>query len=259
MRQRHAHPSFTLVALMLLSGLGAACGSSDSPTTGSASGAAAVIDPGDGGEYSPTLDPSDFVDVIDNPYLPMPVGAHWRYEGESDGKVETVDITVSGDRRLVLGISAFVVRDTVTIGGELVEDTYDWFAQDNAGNVWYLGEDVKDYDNGVVASTAGSWEAGIGGAMPGIVMPAQPVAGDVHRQEFYPGEAEDMMQIIDTAATITVPAGTFDDVISTRDWTPLDPDAVEEKAYARGVGKIREAKTAGGSGYAELVDYTLGA
>ena len=219
---------------------------------------AAVIDPGDGGVYSPNLDPADFVDVIDNPYLPMPIGAHWQYEGESDGEIEIVDITVTGERKLVMGISAFVVRDTVTIGGELVEDTYDWFAQDIEGNVWYLGEDVKDYENGVVVSTAGSWEAGVDGALPGIVMPATPTTGDVYRQEFYVGEAEDMMEIIGVGDTVTVPAGTFDDVISTRDWTPLDPDTIEEKAYARGVGKIREAKTAGGAGYAELVEYTLG-
>ncbi len=270
MRQSQQRSTFTLAASILLAGLVTACGSSGSavadpttqptpaPNTASTNISTAVIDPGDGGDYSPTLSPADFVGVIDNPYLPMPVGSHWRYEGESDGEVETVDITVTGQRRLVMGISAFVVRDTVTIGGELVEDTYDWFAQDSTGNVWYLGEEVKDYDNGVVVSTAGSWEAGINGALPGIVMPAQPVTGDVYRQEFYRNEAEDMMEVINTGGTLSVPAGTFTDVISTRDWTPLDPDTIEEKAYARGVGKVREAKTAGGVGYAELVSYTLG-
>ena len=216
-----------------------------------------VIDPGDDGVYSPQLDPATFSDVIDNPYLPMPVGAHWRYEGESDGELETVDITVTGDRTTIMGISAFVVRDTVTIGGELVEDTYDWFAQDAAGNVWYLGEDVKDYENGQVVSTAGSWRAGVDGAVPGIVMPAAPATGDVYRQEFLVGEAEDMMEIIDVGAALTVAAGSFDDVVTTRDWNPLEPETIEEKAYAAGVGKVREAKTAGGDGYAELVEYTL--
>jgi hypothetical protein len=220
--------------------------------------AEAVIDPGDGGDYSPELDPAEFVEVVDNPYLPLPVGAHWRYEGESDGEVETVDITVTPERKTILGISAVVVRDTVTIDGELVEDTYDWFAQDVDGNVWYLGEDSKEYEGGSVVSTAGSWEAGVDGALPGIVMPGSPEPGDVYRQEFYPGEAEDMMEIVDVGASLTVPAGTFDDIVTTRDWTPLEPETIEEKAYARGVGKIREAKTAGGEGFAELVEYTLG-
>jgi hypothetical protein len=260
-----------LAIVLLVSTTLAACGSNQSseggpaataaPTTSSSPGSAAsapVIDPGDGGVYSPQLDPADFVGVIDNPFLPMPVGAHWRYEGESEGEIETVDITVTGDRKTILGISAFVVRDTVTIGEELVEDTYDWFAQDKAGNVWYLGENVEDYDNGQVVSTAGSWEAGVNGALPGIVMPAAPASGDVYRQEFYPGEAEDMMEIIAVGAALTVRTGAFDDVVTTRDWTPLDPDTIEEKSYARGVGKIREAKTAGGNGFAELVEYTLG-
>ena len=218
----------------------------------------ALIDPGDGGDYSPTLDPASFVDVIDNPYLPMPVGAHWRYEGESDGDTETVEVTVTGDRKTIMGISAFVVRDTVMIGGELVEDTYDWFAQDADGNVWYLGEDSKEYEGGVVTSTEGSWQAGVDGALPGIVMPATPTPGDVYRQEFYAGEAEDMMEIGGVGGTLTVVAGAFDDVVTTKDWTPLEPDTIEEKAYAFGVGKIREAKTAGGAGFAELVEYTLG-
>ncbi len=252
--RRSAHHTISFALVLFVSGSLAACGA-DSPR---AADSTPAIDPGDGGDYAPQLDPADFVDVIDNPFLPMPVGAHWRYEGESDGDIETVDITVTGDRKKILGILAVVVRDTVTIGGRLVEDTYDWFAQDSTGNVWYLGEDVKDYENGELVSTAGSWEAGVDGAFPGIVMPAVPAAGDVFRQEFYSGEAEDMMEIIGVDGTATVRAGSFDEVVSTRDWTPLDPGTIEEKSYARGVGKIREAKTAGVPGFAELVEYTLG-
>ena len=224
----HSLSTLAVATSMLLV---AAC--ADSPSSvSSVSSVPSVIDPGDGGSYSPSLDPADFVDVI--------------------------DITVTGERKTVLGISAFVIRDTVTIGGALVEDTYDWFAQDSAGNVWYLGEDVKDYADGKVVSTAGSWEAGVNGALPGIVMPAVPATGDVCRQEFLSGEAEDMMEIIKVGASLAVRAGSFDDVVQTRDWTPLDPDTIEERAYARGVGKIREAKTAGGNGFAELVEFTLG-
>lgn len=262
-----------LAGVVLTAGVLASCGSDEGTTeqggsttssgtssehaTSTTGGGEPVIEPGDGGNYSPDLDPADFVDVIDNPHLPMPEGAHWRYEGESDGEAEVVEVTVTSDRKLVMGISAVVVRDTVTVGGELVEDTYDWFAQDAEGNVWYLGEDVKDYEGGVVVSTEGSWTAGVDGALPGIVMPADPETDDVYRQEFYAGEAEDMMQILEVGGTLDVEAGSFDNVITTRDWSPLEPESVEEKAYAFGVGKIREEKTAGGDGFAELVDFSL--
>jgi hypothetical protein len=234
-----------------------ACGGDDGGSTRAAS-TSVVIDPGDGGTYEPHLEPSAFVDAIDNPYMPMPVGAHWVYAGMSDGETERIEITVTGERKVVMGISAFVVRDSVTVDGELVEDTFDWFAQDADGNVWYLGEDSKEYEDGEVVSTGGSWEAGVDGARPGIVMPASPASGHVYRQEFYPGEAEDMMQIIDVGTELVVPAGRYADVVRTRDWTPLEPDTVEEKTYARGVGKIREEKVAGGDGYADLVEVSLG-
>ncbi len=264
MSRSHVRSAAAVLGLLAL--VASACGDdrattrsvSATTTTTSTARLGPVIDPGDGGDYDPQLDPADFVDVIDNPYLPMPVGAHWRYQGESDGEVETVDITVTGERRQVMGISAFVIRDTVTVGGQMVEDTLDWFAQDVAGNVWYLGEDVKDYDGGQVVSTAGSWEAGVGGARPGIVMPAAPEVGEVHRQEYLPGEAEDMMEVLDVGAALDVAAGQYREVVVTRDWTPLDPDTVEEKHYARGVGKIREEKVAGGGGFVELIEVTFG-
>lgn len=244
----------------------AACGGGSDPATdsanknGSTSSAATadpVIDPGDGGQYAPTLDPANFVTVIDNPYLPMPVGATWLYEGESDGEVETIEVTITNERRTVLGISAVVVRDVVRLNGEIIEDTRDWYAQDKDGNVWYLGEAVEDYENGKLVSTAGSWEAGVGGAYAGIVMPADPQVGGAFRQEYLPGEAEDMMKIVAVGDALTVPAGSFDDVITTHDWTPLEPDVVEAKRYQRGVGKLSEEKIAGGDGFAELVEYTL--
>ncbi len=234
--------------------------SAPSPATGATSavaGATPVIDPGDGGNYRPELVAADFVDVIDNPYLPFPDGATWRYEGTSDGEPEIIEVMVTGERTEILGISATVVRDTVTIGGKLVEDTYDWYAQDKDGNVWYLGEDVKDYEDGKVVSTAGSWRAGVDGALPGIVMPGEPQAGAAYRQEYLAGEAEDMMAVLDAGSGLAVGDQTYDDVIRTRDWTPLEPDVVEEKAYAAGVGKISERKTVGGDGFAELVATSL--
>ena len=140
----------------------------------------------------------------------------------------------------------------------LVEDTYDWFAQDIDGNVSYLGEESVEYSNGEPVSTAGSWEAGVDGALPGIVMLAEPTAGRAYRQEYYLGEAEDMAQIARVGETVTVPFGEYDAVIVITEWTPLAPDTVEEKYYAPGAGMIKEAAVQGGSGGAELIEYTPG-
>ncbi len=215
----------------------------------------AVIDPGDGGNYEPNVDPAAFVATIDNPYLPLSVGSRWVYEGRDEG-TERVEVVVTDKRKQVMGITATVVRDTVHIGGELVEDTYDWFAQDRDGNVWYLGETVKNYENGKLADTDGSWEAGDDGALPGIVMPAQPAEGMAYRQEYYEGEAEDMFEIKTVGGSQDVPAGSFDDVITTTDWNPLDPKVIEEKQYAPGVGLIYETKVAGGEGLVELIEFS---
>lgn len=250
-----------IACIGLFTAASAACGDdkSASKTTSTIAGKTApVIDPGDNGSYTPDVDPANFVVRIDNPYMSFLPGARWVYEGKSEGEVERVEITVLDERRDVMGISAVVVRDAVHVGGELVEDTYDWFAQDRDGNVWYLGEDVKNYEGGKVVDTAGSWEAGRDGALPGIVMPAAPGDGDVYRQEFYAGEAEDMFEIIAVGESLKVKAGVYDDVIVTKDWSPLEPKAIEKKYYARGVGKIREEKIAGGEGFAELVEYTPG-
>lgn len=265
----HHRPRTAAAALLAVATVLAGCSSAatttgatdltavSSASSGATTEVAAVIDPGDGGVYHPELSPTDFVAVVNNPYLPFPDGATWRYEGTSDGAEEVIEVTVTGDRKTILGISATVVRDTVTVDGAVVEDTYDWYAQDTDGNVWYLGEDVKDYEDGNVVSTAGSWEAGVDGALPGIVMPGRPTAGDPYRQEYLAGEAEDMMEVLETGSTLTVAGRTYDDVIRTRDWTPLEPDVVEEKAYARGVGKIVERKTVGGDSYAELRSTSL--
>jgi hypothetical protein len=221
-------------------------------------GGGAVIDPGDGGEYAPEVDPARFAEVIDNPYLPLTVGSRWVYEGESDGEIERVEVVVTDQTRVVMGVKTVVVRDTVSVDGEVIEDTFDWFAQDIEGNVWYFGEDVSDYENGVLVSRAGSWEAGVDGALPGIVMPADPVVGAAYRQEFLAGEAEDMARVEAVGGSATVPFGTFDDVITTHDWTPLEPDVVEEKRYAAGVGNISSDKIEGGAGGVQLIEFTAG-
>ncbi|MGH9138372.1 MAG: hypothetical protein ACRD0G_15225 [Acidimicrobiales bacterium] len=239
-----------LLALCLLLGL-VACGD-DAGT------ADAVIDPGDGGDYQPDLDPADFVETVDNPFLPLLPGARWVYEGESDGEIERIEVVVTDERRQVMGISAVVVRDTVTVDGEIQEDTFDWFAQDRDGNVWYLGEDSTEFEDGEPASTEGSWEAGVDGALPGIVMPADPQVGDAYRQEYDVGEAEDLGEVVQLGVSESVPFGDLDDLLVTREWNPLEPDVVEEKYYARGIGLVLEVVTEGGEGRVELVQFQSG-
>jgi hypothetical protein len=242
----------------------AACGD-DSPsetggdTTTTAAGTQPVIDPGDGGSYQPEIDPASFVDGIDNPLLPFVPGSRWVYEEESDGEIERIEVIVTDERRQVMGISATVVRDTVTTeDGELIEDTYDWYAQDKDGNVWYLGEDTKEYEDGEVVSTAGSWEAGVDGALPGIIMEADPKVGDAYRQEFYEGEAEDLAEVVRVGASESVRFGDFDDLIVIKEWNPFEPDVVEEKYFASGVGLVLEMKTEGAEGRGELIEHTKG-
>lgn len=237
-----------LVALTSCSLLVTACGGNSDPDPSLA------VDPGDGGNYAPAVDPAGFVGRIENPYLPLVPGSTWVYES-ADG-VERIEIEVLAETRIVMGITATVVRDTVYEDGELVEDTFDWFAQDAAGNVWYLGEESTEYEDGEPVSTAGSWEAGIDGALPGIVMYANPAVGTAYRQEFYEGEAEDMAEVIAIDGAESVPFGEFQSLIVIREWSPLEPDVAENKYYAAGVGVILELKVAGEEGRVELVNYS---
>ena len=216
----------------------------------------AVIDPGDGGNYAPELDPADFVERINHPLLPFVPGSRWVYES-IDG-AERVEVEVLEETREILGITATVVHDRVWEDGELVEDTFDWYAQDRDGTVWYLGEDSKEFENGEVVSTAGSWEAGVDGALPGILMRANPAVGEVYRQEFYVNEAEDMAQVLQLDGTAAVAFGSFDGLLVTQEWTPLEPDVIENKAYAPGIGLVLEEKVAGGEGRTELIEFEPG-
>lgn len=199
------------------------------------------------------VDPDDFTDTIDNPYMPLKPGAVWHYEGTSEDGPEEDVVKVTDRHKEILGVSVVVVRDTVSRDGEVVEDTFDWFAQDREGNVWYFGEDSREYENGKVVSTEGSWEAGKDGAEPGIVMEADPQVGDTYQQEVAPGVAEDEAKVLSLTETVEVQTGSYEDVLKTRDSTPLEPDVVEHKYYAKDVGLIREEQVEGGSEEFELV------
>jgi hypothetical protein len=141
----------------------------------------------------------------------------------------------------------------VTVAGEIHEDTFDWYAQDVDGNVWYMGEDTKEYEDGKVSSTEGSWEAGVDGALPGIIMPADPTVGLAYTQEHYAGEAEDKGKIVGLGKSVEVPYGSFDEVLVTEDWTPLEAKILEHKYYAPGIGVVFEELVKGGEGVLRLV------
>ena len=185
--------------------------------------------------YAPHIDPADFTTTIDNNYFPLKEGTTFVYEG---GGAERSEMTVTSDTKKVMGVQCVVVDDREWDGGKLIERTYDWFAQDKKGTVWYFGEDTKEYENGKVVSTKGSWEAGVDGAKPGIIMQADPKVAESYRQEYYPGEAMDMARVISLNASVTVPYGSFDHVLQTKEWTPLQPGFSEKKYYVRGVGPL---------------------
>ena len=161
--------------------------------------------------------------------------------------------TITNRTRTVMGVKTIVVRDQAFEDGTLVEDTEDWFAQDNAGNVWYFGEATAECAGRRIASRHGSWEAGVKGAQPGIVMLANPALGDLYRQEYFKGEAEDVARVVRLDATIKHKLGTYPDVVITEDFSRLDPALVEHKKYAPGVGLVEEQTVKGGSGIVQLI------
>jgi hypothetical protein len=199
----------------------------------------------------------DFTAKVDNPWLPFRVGSSWVYRDIISGERTTVRVT-NQTKRIANGVTARVVRDTVRLHGQVTEDTYDWYAQDSRGNVWYMGEDTKEYENGKVVTTEGSWEAGVNGARAGIAMPAHPRVGRQYRQEYYAGHAEDHARILSLDDQAEVPAGHFKPALLTKEWTPLEPDVLEYKLYARGVGVVLELTASGGASQEQLLSFKRG-
>jgi hypothetical protein len=207
-----------------------------------------------------TLDPADFTTRIDNPYWPMRPGSRWVYrETDQEGARQRVVVTVLRRTKLIAnGIRARVVRDIVTEDGKPVEKTDDWYAQDKAGNIWYLGEATTEFENGKPVSTEGSFEAGVDGAEAGVIMPAKPRRGLKFRQEYYAGHAEDKGEIMSLREQAEVPFGHFRKVLMTKDTNPLEPKVLEFKFYARGVGPVLAVSVSGGSDREELIRYKRG-
>lgn len=248
------HPSIrmavALATAVVLGGCTSTPGGSATPPAEQPRNPAAFIE---GQPYEPSFDPANFSDPKPNPYFPLEPGVLNIFEGGD----ERVEVMVTTQTKEILGIAATVITDQVFVSGKLAEDTVDWYATDNFGNVWYLGEQTAEYENGKVVTTAGSWEAGVDGAQPGITMLADPQEGDAYRQEFYAGEAEDVAEIYALDQTVTVPAGSYDEVLVTEDWTLLDPSLRERKWYAPGVGVVFEETIAGGSGTLSLVEVRI--
>jgi hypothetical protein len=192
-----------------------------------------------GGPYDPVIDPANYTTNIDNPYFPLKPGTTYIYEGPTSKGFIRTEFAVTTNTKLIDGVTCVEVHDQVFTDGALTEDTLDWFAQDKEGNVWYFGEDSDELVNGRVSSLGGSWQGGVNGASPGIVMKAHPKVGEFYRQEFLLNTAEDTAGVLSRDQAVTVPAGTFHHCLETAEITGLEPGALEHKFYAPGVGNVQ--------------------
>jgi hypothetical protein len=204
----------------------------------------------------PPAFPSAFAARVDNPYFPLVPGTVYTYKGREGGDPAKDVVTVTGDTKTILGVAATVVRDQLFHNGKLAEDTFDWYAQDADGNVWYLGEDTKELENGQVVSTEGSWEAGVDNARAGTFMPAQPAVGQSFRQEDAKGVAEDCAKIVDLGASVKTPFVTSSSALKTEELSLLEPGVLDNKYYVRSVGLVREQTVQGGDDELGLVSVT---
>jgi hypothetical protein len=251
----------TAFAVAVLAAALVGCGGSmgDASTSSSQVGQAAVRHAGAGVPWSPpAIDPANFVARVDNPYLPLRPGTTLRYRGVmKDGSSPQVDtFAVTHRRKLVMGISCTVVRDTVTSSGRPVERTYDWFAQDRQGNVWYMGEETQELKHGRFGKMIDSGPAGRNGAQPGLMMEAHPQAGDAYWQFHWPGHAMDTAIVLGTGGRIQLPYRSFDHTLLTQEQSPLEPGVRDRKWSVRGIGYVRERAASGSHEQIRLVSVT---
>jgi hypothetical protein len=258
----HVGRSRPFAAVVAVAGLAiTGCGSDSTPDAGSQQDAtggsrSAAFDLPQGDDPV-ELDPAEFTVDIDNPYWPMSPGTQWTYrEVDEEGiELEVLVTVTTATREIANGVTARVVRDSVSEDGVLIEDTFDWYAQDSDGTIWYLGEDTAEFENGEIVSTEGSFEAGVDGALAGIIMPADPADGMRYRQEYDEGEAEDNGEILSTEEQVEVPTGHYDDAILTKDTITIQPDVTEYKLYAADVGPVLVLGISGGGGREDLIAF----
>ncbi len=210
----------------------------------------------------PVIDASNFGSSITNAYFPLMPGTVFHYVNRIiegiDTSYEQIEVSVSTDTKIITGVQCREVHDVVTVNGEVTEDTYDWYAQDKSGNVWYFGEHTKSMKDKNGSTTEGSWKAGEQNACPGIIMWANPQrhAGETYYQEFLPGIAEDQAQVINTNNRVSVPYGVFTQCVKTKEFTNLEPGVIEYKYYAADVGLLKTEMTAGGNELEVLTSVT---
>jgi hypothetical protein len=205
------------------------------------------------------IDPANFQAVVDNPWFPLKPGSKYVYSGVKDGEPARDVFVITGETKVIEGVPCVVVSDRNYLTGVLEERTFDYYTQDRQGNVWYFGEDTAELDkNGKVKTTEGSWLTGKDGAQPGIFMEANPVVGHSYRQEYYPGQAEDQFEVLSLASKVSVPYGSFNDALLTKEWTSLEPGVLDHKYYVKGIGEVAELTAKGPVERALLVSYTAG-
>jgi hypothetical protein len=209
-----------------------------------------------GTTYAPVLDPANFVAVIDNSYFPLPVGRTLVYEGVRDGQTQTDTVTVTDQKKTILGIQTTVVDDVATHGNTLLEKTFDFYAQDKQGNVWYLGEDTTAFLPNGKTDTSGSFVAGVNGAQPGIIMEANPQIPDAYRQECAAGQAEDTAWVVGTTGSVSITYGKVRNVLTSLEATRVEPGSYDEKVYGPGLGIVREQALTGTQEFSQLVSVT---
>ena len=203
-------------------------------------------------DYNPSISPSNFVSSVSNPFFTLTPGKKFVYESVNIGEKERIEVEVTSDTKVVMDIKTTVVRDRMYVDNELFEDTFDYYAQDLEGNVWYFGEETKEYEDGTV-STKGSWEAGIKGAKPGIIMKAKPKIGDSYRQEYFVGEAEDMGDVVGVGESVSISFCSFSWCLKTGEWSVIEKSANEYKYYCPQVGFLVLEETVNGTSKVELV------
>lgn len=247
-RRRILHiPLGILVSAVVIA---TACGGDDSPSKN-----AIVINDNGGRDYNPVISPANFVTEITNPFLSLPVGTTRVFEGvNEDGKRSRTELEVTRETKIIMGVTTTVLRDRAYLEDKLVEDTLDWLAQEKDGTVWYFGEDSKEISNDKVVSTEGSWEAGVKGAKPGVLMLGKPETGKAYRQEYLKGEAEGLAEVLSVNASVTIAQGTYSGCVQIKEWAPDEPEIVEHKFYCPGVGGLALTEAvAGESGRSEFV------
>jgi len=216
------------------------------------------------GDFSLPFNASNFKSPRNNTYLPMAIGKTYVYMAEEEDGLIVNEITHTSKKKKILGVATTIVRDVEWVivegvGVRKTEETTDWIAWDKFGNVWYFGEDTTEflYDedwNLTGTSKAGSWQAGVDGAQPGLLMLANPTPGTSYRQEYYAGVAEDMAQVVNLGESVSVEFGDFENCLKTKEWTPLNPGAIEHKFYAPRVGLVYIEGLKGKTVKTQLVD-----